>query len=139
MAMSGVQGGILSWTAEEALAGKALEVESLPEIEIEKIPVEKRSESYRIDMPFTSIHDVLRLGALFVRRTAALDGKQTWDNSATRNRKFNGEMLLLMDSAMAKEYSAHLDMLVQRCNNFCKMMDITGKGNHPINVRWESK
>lgn len=136
--LAGVECGVLSWTSEEVLAGKPLEIEEKPPMAIITAGEEDGSQSYYVNVPCESIHEVIRFGEITAKKIAALRGRQLWENDETLNKKFNGNIILMIDPAVGKEYSNCLTTLTERCNSFCKTMDITaGNGKAPINVSWE--
>lgn len=135
--LAGVEGGLLSWTPEDVLAGKELELEEKPFIISMVIKEDDGSQSYYMNIPCNNIHDVLRFGEIEARKISALHGKQMWDNEETRNKKFNGQIKLIIDPAVGEENRVYLDMLAKRCTFFAKVMDIkSGNGKKPIEVSW---
>jgi hypothetical protein len=135
--LSGVEGGLLTWTPEDVLAGKELELEEKPFIISMVIKEDDGSQSYYLNIPCNNIHDVLRFGEIEARKVSALHGKQMWDNEETCNKKFNGQIKLIIEPAVGEENRVYLDMLAKRCTFFAKVMDIkSGNGKKPIEVSW---
>ncbi len=136
--LAGVEGGLLSWTADDIENEVELFIVDTPPISIVVASEKGGKESYYLLIPCDDIHDVIRFGETEARRIAALKGTQLWDNSETRNKKFNGEIVLMIEPSIGQENSPILDVLAKRTNHFCERMGMkSGSGRKPIKVSWE--
>lgn len=134
----GVEDGLLTWTPEEILAGKELELEERPAIIIQSIKEEDKMESYHVHIPCTDIRELLLHTEIELRRLLSMRAKGYYiDNKETRNRKFNGKVQLFINPAIEEKYRPHLDMLVRRCQYFAEFSFMkSGNGKKEIEISW---
>lgn len=134
---AGVEGGLLTWSAEDVLTGKELELEEKPFIISMTVKEDDGSQSYYVNIPCDSIHEVLRFGEIEARRVASLYSKQRMDNEETFNKKFSGQIKLIIDPAVGEENRPYLDMLAKRSSMFAEVGDMrSGNGKKPVSVSW---
>lgn len=136
---AGVENGLLVWTPEDILADKELELEVRPAIEIATNKDEGGIQSYSLNIPCTDIHELLRHTEIEVRRLLSMRAKPYYfENKETRNKKFNGQVKLLINASIGEENRPYLDMLVKRCNYFASSSFMkSGNGKKDIEVSWE--
>lgn len=135
----GVESGLLTWTPENILAGRELELEERPLIVIMTIKEDDGTQSYYLNIPCIDIHELLRHTEIEVRRLLSMRSKPYYfENKETRNKKFNGQVKLLIEPAIGEENRPYLDMLVKRCNYFASSSFLkSGNGKKDIEVSWE--
>jgi hypothetical protein len=134
----GVESGLLVWAAEDILVGKELELEERPLIVVMTIKEDDGSQSYYLNIPSTDIHELLRHTEIEVRRLLSMRAKPYYfENKETRNKKFNGQVKLLIDAAIGESNRPYLDMLIKRCNYFASSSFMkSGNGKKDIEVSW---
>jgi hypothetical protein len=133
--LAGVEGGLLTWTAADVLSGKELEIEEKPAMGIITVAEGDGKESYYVTVPCKNIDDIIRFGEVTARKIAALRGKQFYDNADTRNKKFGGKIILLIESISEKN-KPYLDRLAKRSTYFCEVMDITSSDGKKYPHLW---
>lgn len=134
----GVESGLLTWAAEDILAGKELELEERPLIVIVTVKEDDGSQSYYLNVPSIDIHELLRHTEIEVRRLLSMRAKPYYfENKETRNKKFNGQIKLLIDAEIGESNRPYLDMLVKRCNYFASSSFMkSGNGKKDIEISW---
>lgn len=138
MALNTAVYGLFEMTPGEGGLYPTVEIEQGPPVAVEKCK-EGKAEYYVLTLSHDRLDDVVRFGELAVKRVAALHGWQIW-KSDTRNRKFDGRIVLKVDGAQLDRAKTAplLDAMVKRVHGWATTMTVrAGTRKDPIAFRWE--